>query len=107
MAAVEADRPLDRLNDLFAQDEQYLPIYKRVLTLCAAEGGTTIKALGDAVDSDPLVQKPRLYVAHFVDKLEKCDAVEWVDSWVTTEVGQTGLEILKDVEDAPAADKEA
>lgn len=107
MAAVEADRPLDRLNDLFAQDEQYLPIYKRVLTLCAADGGTTIKALGDAVDSDPLVQKPRLYVAHFVDKLEKCDAVEWVDSWVTTEVGQTGLEILKDIEDAPAADKEA
>lgn len=106
MAAVEADRPLDRLNALFAEDETYLPIYKRVLSLCDADGGCTIKALGDAVDKDPLVQKPRLYVAHFVDKLEKCDAVEWVDSWVTTEVGKTGLEILKDVEDAPATEEE-
>lgn len=106
MAAVEADRPLDRLNELFAEDEHYLPIYKRVLTLCAVEGGATIKALGEAVDKDPLVQKPRLYVAHFVDKLEKCDAVEWVDSWQTTEVGKTGLEILKDVEDAPAGEEE-
>lgn len=106
LAAVEADRPLDRLNTLFAEDETYLPIYKRVLTLCAANEGATIKALGDAVDKDPLVQKPRLYVAHFVDKLEKCDAVEWVGSWTTTEVGRTGLEILKDVEDAPATEEE-
>lgn len=106
MAAVEADRPLDRLNDLFASDEKYLTIYKRVLNLCNAEGGSTIKTLGDAVDKDPLVQKPRLYVAHFVDKLEKCDALEWVDRWVTTEVGKTGLEILKDVEDAPTTEEE-
>lgn len=102
MAAVDADRPLDRLKELFEQNEAYLPIYKRVLNLCSQEGGVSIKVLGEAVDKDPLVQKPRLYASHFVSKLEKCDALEWVGSWVTTEIGSIGLEDLADVEDTTA-----
>lgn len=106
MAAVEADRPVDRMKELFEEDELYLPIYKRILRMCSQEGGTSITALGSAVDGDPLVQKPRLYVAHFVDRLEKCDAVEWIESWNTTEVGKLGLELLADVEDAAESEEE-
>ena len=49
------------------------------------EDGKTVKEINAQVDDDPLVQKPRLYAPHFIDKLEKCDALEWADSWKTTE----------------------
>jgi hypothetical protein len=98
-AALAADKPLERLTELFAADAQYLPIYKRVLMLCAQEGGQTVKDLGTAVDSDPLVQKPRLYAPRFIDRLEKCDAVTWAKTWVTTDIGAEGLAMLDDVAD--------
>lgn len=106
-AAVEADKPLERLRALFEKDAAYQVIYKRILTLCAAEGGAKTPDINDAVDKDPLVQKPRFYAPHFVDKLEKCDALAWKKSWVTTDIGQAGLDMLADVVDeaAPAADE--
>jgi len=99
MAAVEADKPLERLRDLLEQDKQYAPMYKRVLTLCSQEGGASTKSLSDAVDKDPMVQKPRLYAPHFMDKLEKCDALAWTSTWTITDVGKEALELLADVED--------
>jgi hypothetical protein len=97
--ALEADKPLERLAELFATDAQYLSIYKRILTLCSQEGGQSAKSLGVAVDDDPLVQKPRLYAPRFVDRLEKCDALTWVKTWVTTDVGKEGLAMLDTVTD--------
>lgn len=94
-----SDNPADRLRELLAKDEQYAVIYKRILTLCAAEGGATTPSINSAVDDDPLVQKPRLYAPHFVDLLEKCDALEWRKAWYTTEIGQQGLATLADIED--------
>lgn len=93
-AAVEADKPLERLQMLFEEDSTYLPIYKRILTLCAQEGGASTPEINSQVDADPLVQSPRLYAPHFVDKLEKCDALIWKKAWITTEVGQAALESL-------------
>lgn len=100
--AVEADKPLERLRNLLDEDATYLPIYKRILTLCSAEGGAKTPAINDAVDHDPLVQKPRFYAPHFIDKLEKCDALVWEKTWVATEVGRAGLEMLADVVDETA-----
>lgn len=105
--ALDADKPLERLRDLLDSDAAYAVIYKRILTLCAAEEGATTPAINDAVDNDPLVQKPRFYAPHFVDRLEKCDALEWRKAWYTTEIGQAGLEMLADVVDEPAAADEA
>ncbi len=104
-AAVEADKPLDRLHDLLESDGAYRVIYQRILNLCSAEGGVTTKEINAAVDDDPLVQKPRYYAPRFVDKLEKCDALVWEGTWKITEVGKRALEILADVEDS--AEKEA
>lgn len=104
-AAVEADKPLERLRDLLDHDAAYLPIYKRILALCAAEGGAKTPDINAAVDNDPLVQKPRFYAPHFVDKLEKCDALAWQKAWVVTEVGRAGLEMLADVIDESADDE--
>lgn len=97
--ALEADKPLERLNELFAEDELYLTIYERILRLCAASDGATVAVINEAVDNDPLVQKPRLYAPHFIDKLEKCDALTWRKAWQITDIGQTGLELLSQIED--------
>lgn len=91
---LEADKPLERLASLFERDARYLPIYERILDLCAAEGGASADELGAAVDKDPLVQDPRLFAPHFFDKLEKCDALVWNKTWQITEVGARGKELL-------------
>ena len=104
-AAVEADKPLDRLRELLESDGTYKVIYKRILNLCAKEGGVTTNEINAAVDDDPIAQKPRYYAPRFVDKLEKCDALAWEGAWTITEVGERALEILADVEDS--AEKEA
>lgn len=99
LAVVEADKPLERLTELFEADERYKPVYKRILTLCAEEGGASADELGTAVDKDPLVQEPRLFAPHFFEKLERCDALYWSKTWQTTEIGTKGLELLADVVD--------
>ena len=104
-AALEADKPLERLRALLDEDAAYAPIYQRILRLCAADGGTTTPTINNAVDHDPLVQKPRFYAPHFVDRLEKCDALAWRKAWCITDIGRAGLDMLADVVDegAPAA----
>ena len=74
--------------------------------LCNDASGATTPTINGVVDNDPLVQKPRLYAPHFVDKLEKCDALEWRKAWFTTEIGKQGLEMLADVVDEPTAEYE-
>lgn len=92
--ALAADQPLERLHTLLDEDAHYAPIYERILHACSAEGGASMPAINSQVDNDPLVQKPRLYAPHFVDKLEKCDALEWRKAWFTTSVGAAGLDLL-------------
>ena len=56
--------------------------------------------------SDDEIMKVCRYVNadHFIDKLEKCDAVEWRDkSWRITEVGRAGQRIVADLVAAQAA----
>ncbi len=105
-AALDADRPLDRLAALFDENEKYLVIYKRILEFCSIDGGRKTPEIDAIVNDDSLVQKPRLYGPHFTDQLEQCDALRWTGAWVTTDVGAQGLSRLADLEDAPAAETE-
>ena len=60
------------------------------------------------MDNDELLKSPRLYAPHFVDKLERCDAVEWRDkSWRITAVGQEGQRLVADLVAAQAAEAKA
>lgn len=103
-AYVQADKPLDRLTDLLAEDEKYATIYDRILGLVAQDSGASVATINAAVDDDELLQNPRLYAPHFIDKLERCDAVEWRDkSWRITEVGRAGQHIVADLVAAQAA----
>ena len=105
-AKLDSDKPIDRLRTLLEEDAKYATIYKRILMLCNDASGATTPTINGVVDNDPLVQKPRLYAPHFVDKLEKCDALEWRKAWFTTEIGKQGLEMLADVVDEPTAEYE-
>ena len=96
LAYLDSDRPLERMRELLAAEKGYLSIYRRILTLCNAEGGQTAVALNAAVDSDPLVQNPRLYAPFFTTKLERCGALVWEGTWKTTEIGRAGLAGLDD-----------
>lgn len=99
MDAVDQDNPLERTKALLDEDVKYATIYKRILELADTQDGVTIKAINAVVDDDPLVKKPRLYAPHFVDKLEKSDAIEWSGAWKTTEIGREALQLLSDVID--------
>ena len=99
---LEADKPAQRLRELFENEPIYHPIYKHILLLCSDEAGKTTRELGEAVDDDPILQDPRLYVQRFIDRLEKCDALIWEKTWKTTDIGLLGIEELE-----KAADDEA
>lgn len=92
LAAVEANQPAGRLQELLAESGAYLPIYQRALQLCvASEDGASLASLSAAIDHDPLVQNPRRAVTFFIDKLKECEALAWNGAWVTTEVGRAAL----------------
>lgn len=102
-AQLDSYHPIEKLEATFADEAEYLTLYKRVLTMCATEAGVTMKQMSAAVDSDPLVAtEPRNYfVQHFVEALERGEAVAWNGTaWKITEVGRQALaENLADVVD--------
>lgn len=93
--ALSRHQPQVLLEALFADELEYLIIYERILLMCSCEGGAESEELKVAVDDDPLVQKPRKYVSRFCRKLEDCGALLWQGTWVATEVGQQGIEVIK------------
>ncbi len=112
LAVIDEDDSLDRVRLLFKKEAEFLPIYKRVLTMAADEGGTTMARLSDAVDENPLIAEPRqFYVQHFTELLENRDAVAWSGSaWEITPTGRAALDELADVVDdfvAPEAGRPA
>ena len=104
-AFVDADDPDARLQQVFEEESTYLPIYRRILTLCHVTGGADARRIAKEVDSDPMLQNPRYYSSRFVEKLKLNDALVWQDkTWVVTDLGLMALDQLKDVEDV-ASDK--
>lgn len=97
--AAEADKPLSRLEALFEEKADYLPIFKRVLAMCAQGQPVRTKEINAAVDADPLVQSPRYFASYFTERLEECDALVWEGGWKTTDEGLEGLAMLADVVD--------
>lgn len=89
--AVAAHVNENRVVEKVTEDERYLPIFQRVLELCAREGGCPTKELDQAVDGDPLCQEPRRFCGFFRGKLEETGAIEWRDAWTITDLGLSVL----------------
>lgn len=91
---LDEEREGRAIKELFEVDGKYLSIYKRVLEFCAEEPRTK-KEIDGIVDHDPMVQEPRRYSNHFIELLEKADALIWKDSkWTITELGKQTLATL-------------
>ena len=100
-AMVDENKPLERMAVMFERDSGLLPIYKQVLNL--ARDGASMALFSEKIDSNPAIAEPRrFFVQHFVEALERCEAVAWVDSqWTITDTGEQILaEMLADVEEA-------
>ena len=94
-AMVASDQPVERLRAKLDTEAHYKPICLRVLRACADGDGRTAKELGELVDHDPLVQKPRMFAAHFFNVLGECEALSWDGTWRTTELGLSVMEELE------------
>lgn len=85
---IDENQPLERLRAMMADEERYLAIYQRIFELASREQGVPTTKLADELDGDPLLQEPRYYTPRFIDRLEKCEAIEWRgNAWHVTEVG--------------------
>ena len=105
LEVLAADDPEGRTEKLFEEEGDYLPIFKRILTLCSAGAGATAKQIAKTCDADPLLQKPRYYSSRFVEKLNQCDALIWGGkAWELTEVGREALTQLEHVNDPASSE---
>lgn len=93
-AYLEQDNPFGRLSELLDAEQQYLPIYKRLLEACNTDKGALRATLEGLVNGDPLVQNPPRYCSFFTKRLEDAGAIVWEGSWKTTDAGRRGLEEL-------------
>ncbi|WP_296011457.1 hypothetical protein [uncultured Adlercreutzia sp.] len=89
-------RPLELIGACYAAEPQYADIFTTCLELCGREGGESLKALGDVIDDEPVLQSPKRYAMYFIDKLEHAGAVEWRGSWTITDAGREYLASLSD-----------
>ena len=69
-------------------ETNYLGVWKKVLNLCAKEGGATKKEIADAVDGLPILQEPRRWCQYFLEKLKNVNALEFKDAWQITSIGK-------------------
>lgn len=90
---LDDDDPLSRAEGFFADDEDLVPIYKQIMKMCRGEGAT-LEEINNAVNDDELLQDPRVYAPFFIDRLEKCDAIEWKGVWLLTDVGEEALALV-------------
>lgn len=91
-AHLETYQPLKMIAACFENEPQYAGIFTTCLEMTGAEEGASMRDLGDVIDDEPVVQKPRRFAMYFIDKLEHAGAVEWKGQWRLTEAGRTYLE---------------
>ncbi len=80
------------LDMLGAEEDRYLPLFKQVLEMTAADGGCTAKELDLAISTNPICAEPRRYAGYFMNLLENTFAIQWTDAWSITETGRSVLQ---------------
>ncbi len=77
-------------------DEKYLPVYDAVLNLLTS-GPRQRQEIEAVVDGFDLVKSPRRFGGHFIDMLERTNAIAWKGgAWTLTDLGATLYEELKE-----------
>ena len=85
------------------RDSRYVEVYRAVMR-AVDERPCTKPEIEDLVDTFDEVKSPRRFGGHFIDMLERTDALEWSEhAWRLTDLGRA---MLPAVEAAAAAKKE-
>lgn len=105
--AVQARTGMEHMQQLLDEEPQYLPVYKRILTMCNTAGGRMVQEINAVIDPDPLCAEPRRFSTYFLRKLEVVGAVKFQDAWCTTDYGKRALELGLLVEAEEAGNLEA
>lgn len=80
------------------RDRVYVEVYRAVMT-AARERPRSKMEIEDLVDTFDVVKSPRRFGGHFIDMLERTDALTWKDhAWQLTELGQTMLPVVEGVQ---------
>lgn len=88
------------------RDSVYLDVYAAVMH-AVEEKGCSLAEIEQLVDSFDIVQSPRRFGGHFIDMLERTDAIAWRDrAWHLTELGAALLPELEAARKAKAEDGE-
>lgn len=70
------------------RDRTYLDVYRAVMD-AVAERPRTKEEIEEVVDAFDIVMKPRRFGGHFIDMLERTDALEWkCQAWQLTDLGR-------------------
>ncbi len=76
------------------RDGRYCAVYRAVMT-AVAERPRTKPEIEELVDTFDEVKSPRRFGGHFIDMLERTDALEWNEhAWRLTELGRGMLPLL-------------
>ena len=83
------------------RDSKYLEVYKAVFDLMLA-GPQQRQAIEELVDTFDIVKSPRRFGGHFIDMLERTDAISWKDNaWTITDLGRSLYgEVVVGIDDA-------
>ncbi len=96
LACAQADDPIARLHDLFNRESEFKTVYRYILEVCDVEEGIAMNDLNAAVNALPEVSVQNLRAGHFVDELERCDAIAWDKAWRIADIGRTALASLRE-----------
>lgn len=80
---------------VLGRDGKYRDVYRAVMEAvdAAPRSKDYIEAL---VDAFPIVQHPRRFGGHFIDMLERTDALEWKNrAWQLTDLGRAMLPVVQ------------
>jgi hypothetical protein len=94
MEYASQDDPETRLRELLDEEPQYAQVYAYVLQICQQQDGSSVQEIGDAVNGLDVLQNPRMYAAHFIERLFKGGALSWDGAWHTTDLGMHALNTL-------------
>lgn len=73
------------------RDSRYLDVYRAVMEAVRERPRTKVE-IEELVDTFDVVKSPRRFGGHFIDMLERTDALAWVDhAWNLTELGRNLL----------------
>ena len=83
LIALEKDKSVDKLEELFINEPEYKPIYLCVLAFCKeARSRMDIEAL---LSGNELMENPKIYPNYFINTLEKTGSLVWDGHWSTTQ----------------------